>query len=496
MVVLAGCGDSKQVAEVKALPFSETNMTVDQALDTRKICDSVDWEVKQDDRNQTYVEYTCKYKDLSDSAFLARDKTTNAKSASDVYQWTYGPNGEPTLTAAGFVMRYTNGNDKNFNVNPTAVMQLAVNNKVSNFDEAWSEFFNTPIPKKPAKDITDTTYGNKLSEIYPNETPLKAATLAYIWRNASSLSAFGLDSLGYLKLEDSDQAFAVAFPVDPVDVQIAWKMDPSAVKAYPDVPGGLQENKLFCLNSKCYDNAGKFVGKTTKDVLAKETTAPAYYGKGVGSQLTTNTPGNAIALFMPGKTPLQAIHDALAMIHSTLTVTNVDSGGYPIYQVKCVHTPTNPAGQCIDGAGRPIGAEADIAKQMFPVNGSDMGTIIDSCSDGLLCTDSNFGNVVGRAGTDRVAKVLVQQSAQQDANAQQPATPAQVAAQATQPDAPASASTADPLPVGAEDWPTSTPCIKKLEDAYRKDRQAHGLDDTISMDQDNDFASTCKTVGQ
>jgi len=472
---------------------SGVNPTVDQALDTRKICDSVDWEVKQDDRNQTYVEYTCKYHGLSDSAFLARDKTTDAKSAGDVYQWTYGPNGVLTLTAAGFVTRYTNGSVKDFKVSPAAVMQLAVKNNVSSFDEAWSTFFNTPIPKKPAKDFTDTTYGNKLSDLYPNETPLMAAQLAYVWRNALSLSTFGLDSLGYLKLEDSDQAYAVAFPVDPADVQIAWKMDPSGVKAYPDVPDGLQGNKLFCLNSRCYDNAGKLVGKATQDVLAKETAAPAYYGKGIGSQLTTNTPGNAIALFMPGKTPLQAIQDALAMIHSTLTVTNVDSGGYPIYEVKCVHTPTNPAGECIDGAGRPIGAEADVARQMFPVNGSDMGTIIGSCSDGLICTDNNVGNVVGRAGTDRVAKVLVQQSAQQDANAQQPATPGQAAAQ---PDAPASSATADPLPVGSEDWPTSTPCIKKLEDAYRKDRQAHGLDDTISMDQDNDFASTCKTVGQ
>ena len=59
------------------------------------------------------------------------------------------------------------------------------------------------------------------------------------------------------------------------------------------------------------------------------------------------------------------------------------------------------------------------------------------------------------------------------------------------------ASTADSdLPTGSQDWPASTPCIKKLEDAYRKDRKAQGFDDSISMDQDNDFASTCKTVGQ
>jgi len=489
MAALTGCGDSKQVVEVKALPFGDANVTVDQALDTRKICDSVDWEVKQDDRNQTYVEYTCKYKGLSDSAFLARDKTTNAESAGDVYQWTYGPNGEPALTAAGFVIRYTNGSVKDFKVNPAAVMQLAVNNKVSSFDEAWSTFFNVPIPRKPAKDITDTTYGNKLTELYPGQDPLHAAAYAYLWKGASSsFNVIGIDSAGYATVEDSPEAKSLVFPVDPADVQIAWKVDPSTIPgAGANAPAGLQANKLFCLNDYCYDSIDKLVGKASPDVLAKETPAPAYYGKGVGSQLTTNTPGNAIGLFMPGKAPLQAIQDALAMLHSTLTVTNIDSRGYPIYQVKCV------GGQCMDGAGRPMGTETDVAKQMFPVNGSDMGTI--SCSDGLLCIDS-FGNVVGRSYTSQAAQVLVQQSTQQDPSAQQPAASGQAVAPATQPDTPANASTADPLPVGAEDWPTPTPCIKKLEDAYRKDRQAHGLDDTISMDQANDFASTCKTVGQ
>lgn len=504
MLTLAGCGESKQISEVKALAFSypnsyvqDPNMTVDQALDTRNVCDSVKWSVQQTDRNQTFVEYDCNYKGTSDSAFLARDKT-DVHSAGDVYQWTYGTDGQPELSAASFVIRYSNGSAKDFKVNPTALMQLAVNNKVSSFDEAWSELFNTPIPKKPAKDITDTTYGNKLSEIYPNEAPLKAATLAYVWRNASSLTAFGLDSLGYLKLEDSDQAFAVAFPVDPVDVQLAWKIDPSATKVGPEVPDDLHENKLFCLNDRCYDNAGKFVGKTTKDILAKETTAPAYYGKGIGSQLTTKTLGKNIALYMPGKTPLEAIHEALAMIHSTLTVTEVNSDGYPIYHVKCVQNSANPNKECFDDAGKLIGSEEDVAKQMFPVDGRD-----GNCSDGLVCIgdgNHNDGVIIGGGYSDQAARVLVQSSAPQDANALPPSLGqglARAQGMPAQPTAQAPASTAgDDLPTGSQDWPTPTPCIKKLEDAYRKDRQAHGLDDTISMDQDNDLASTCKTMGQ
>jgi hypothetical protein len=271
MVALTGCGDSKQVTEVKALPFGDANMTVDQTLDTRKICDSVGWEVKQDDRNQTYVEYTCKYKDLSDSAFLARDKTTNAKSAGDVYQWTYGPNGEPTLTAAGFVTRYTNGSVRDFKVNPTAVMQLAVNNKVSSFDEAWATFFNVTIPKKPAKDITDTTYGNKLSELYPDEPPVKAAADAIYWKGAPNVQVGNLDKLGYPLVTNTDSRFL--FPVDPGDVQVAVKVDPADVDStavsMPQTP-----DKLFCVNQACYDsfnNLHFYVGSAPASVVARET---------------------------------------------------------------------------------------------------------------------------------------------------------------------------------------------------------------------------------
>ena len=84
----------------------------------------------------------------------------------------------------------------------------------------------------------------------------------------------------------------------------------------------------------------------------------------------------------------------------------------------------------------------------------------------------------------------MQQAVQQDTTA-----PASVSAPAV---APANASTADAdLPTGAgNDWPTDTPCITKLRNAYVKDADAKGLDDAVSMDQANEWASTCKALGQ
>jgi hypothetical protein len=84
----------------------------------------------------------------------------------------------------------------------------------------------------------------------------------------------------------------------------------------------------------------------------------------------------------------------------------------------------------------------------------------------------------------------MQQAGQQDTNA-----PAMASAPAV---APASASTADPdLPNGAgNDWPTDTPCITKLRNAFVKDADAKGVDHSASLDQTKEWASTCETLGQ
>lgn len=394
MVALTGCGDSSQVKEVKALPFGDANMTVDQALDNRQVCDPK-WTTSQDDHNRTVVEYDCNYKGIDDSLFV-KNGGMDVVSAGDTWQWTYGPDGTPSLTGVGLVIHHKDGTAATTNygaIMVEALSKLIVDNKVTNFDQAYSWLTNTRIPGPPEATksisaIPDTSYGNKLAQFFPGQPLLDAVTHAYLQKGfpESSISPYGIDSLGYLQLVDTPEARAAAYPVDPSDVQFALTMKPpTATGVGIGAPHGLQDNKLICLSGVCYNLSGRLVGKAPPEVVAKE----------VG-------------------------------------------------------------GATIDG----------------------------------------YGDIQPAAQTQQPVQAPSQPAKQQAAP---PASLGQALAQAqgTQSNAPTSASTTDSdLPTGSQDWPASTPCIKKLEDAYRKDRQAHGLDDTISMDQDNDFASTCKTVGQ
>ena len=410
MLALSGCSDSKQISEVKALPFELINsidlpqdLTVDQALDNRKVCDDIKWTTDKDNQGETIVTYRCDYKGVDDSLFV-KNGGLDVKSAGDVYQWTYGRDDKPALTGVAAIINQKDGKSVDIAPGQSAnyTIWLAFHNTAKNFDEAYSQLSGKAVPQPPeatksASLIPDTTYGNKMAQFFPGQPAKDAVIHAYLQKGLpeSLMSPYGIDSLGYLQLVDTPEARAAAYPVDPSDVQFALTMKPpTATGVGIGAPHGLLDNKLICLSSVCYNLSGRLVGKAPPEVVAKE----------VG-------------------------------------------------------------GATIDGYGdiQPVAQTQPAAQTQQPVQAP--------------------------------SQPAMQQAVQQDANAQ-PATLGQLVAQATQPNAPASASTADPLPVGAEDWPTSTPCIKKLEDAYRKDRQAHGLDDTISMDQDNDFASTCKTVGQ
>jgi len=114
--------------------------------------------------------------------------------------------------------------------------------------------------------------------------------------------------------------------------------------------------------------------------------------QGSSSKVTMNTYGNVVASFYPGKSPLDAIDDALVSIHSELTVMDMAPSGYPEYQVECESN-----GQCVGGTGTPMGTAADVAKEMFPVNPADVGQGGITCGQ-YVCNDGK-GNIVGRAPT-------------------------------------------------------------------------------------------------
>ncbi len=391
-VALTGCGDNNQVSEVMVLPFGDANMTVDQALDNRVICDPK-WTTSQDDHSRTVVEYDCNYKGVDDSLFV-KNGGMDVVSAGDDWQWTYGPDGTPSLTGVGLVIHHKDGTATTTNYGSLMVeglSKLVVDNKVKNFDQAYSWLTNTRIPGPPeatksASPIPDTTYGNKLTPFFPGQPPLDAVTHAYLQKGlpASSISPYGIDSLGYLQLVDSTEGRKAAYPVDPSDVQFALTMKPpTATGVGIGAPHGLSDNKLICLSSVCYNLSGRLVGTAPPAVVAKE----------VG-------------------------------------------------------------GATIDGYG-----------DIQPVPQSQQAVQAPS-------------------------QQAMQQAVQRDTT-----SPASLSAQAV---APASASTADPdLPTGAgNDWPTDTPCITKLRNAYVKDADANGRDDSVSMDQANEWASTCKALGQ
>ncbi|MFK2876411.1 hypothetical protein [Rhodanobacter hydrolyticus] len=112
--------------------------------------------------------------------------------------------------------------------------------------------------------------------------------------------------------------------------------------------------------------------------------------RGDSSKVTPNTYGNVVASFYPGKSPLDAIGDALVSIHSELTVLDMAPSGYPEYQVECQSN-----GECVGGTGTPMGAVVDVAKEMFPVNPADVDQGGITCGK-YICEDGK-GKVIGRA---------------------------------------------------------------------------------------------------
>lgn len=229
-----------------------------------------------------------------------------------------------------------------------------------------------PVPPPPeatksASPIPDTTYGNKLAQFFPGQQPRDAAMHAYVQKGiAQSVHMQRIDSLSYLELEDSSEARAAVYPVDPADVQIALKVDPYTIHNEGiGPPSELQDNKLVCLNEACYNKNGHLVGKAPPEVVAKET-----------------------------------------------------------------------GGATVDQFGRVL-PNAQVQQSVQAVQAP--------------------------------SQQAMQQAVQQDTG----------------------------LPTGSDDdWPSMTPCIKKLDDAYVKAAQAQNKDETVSIDQMKEWASTCKALGE
>jgi len=338
---------------------------------------------------QTTVQYDCNYKGVDDSAFL-QGELPKAVSAGDVWQWTYGADGTPSLTGVSMVVRHDDGSVHEVISGAGAGMvlsKLISSNTVEDYDHAFSIVSGRPIPLKyqePSSPIPGSTYGNKLAQFYQGLSSGDAAAFAYRQKKVNVVPA-GTDALGYLQLNNEVTNPADLYPVDPANVQLQFPL-PQGDAEHPSerlqyTPRDLAENKLYCMGDYCFDN-NSLVGRAPSEVLAKES---GYVTDGLGN----------VTQFVQ---PQQAVE----------------------------------------------------------------------------------------APSQQVMQQAVQQDTTVPSTANAPAL------------GPASASTAEPdLPTGAgNDWPTDTPCITKLRNAYVKDADAKGLDDSVSIDQANEWASTCKALGQ
>lgn len=59
-MLLAGCGDNANIQQVKDMvTLNDNTITVGNALDHRSLCEKVNWETGEDERNRDIVRYTC-----------------------------------------------------------------------------------------------------------------------------------------------------------------------------------------------------------------------------------------------------------------------------------------------------------------------------------------------------------------------------------------------------------------------------------------------------
>lgn len=314
-LLIAGCGGDKHIAEVKAIPFiypsenvQDPNMTVDQALDYRKICDSAKWTSSLSDQHQVLIEYRCGYKGVEDSAFIANAMAKSSSSSSpdmvgDIYQWTYGADGKPQLNYVAMQVHFASGKAWDLThsdtVNgmsidgvawETALMKVAVDNTAEDYDHFQSQLYGSPIPQKPEAShpihetasggsnsdanqrqpaqqtlaqqaapggLTASTYGNAIASYYPGKS-IEDADYAALEAIHSELSINDISGTGYpnytVECEANGQCVGgTGTPMGSV-TDVAGQM-------FSVNPADIGQNGIHCNQYLCMDGQDDVIGR-------------------------------------------------------------------------------------------------------------------------------------------------------------------------------------------------------------------------------------------
>lgn len=533
LLALTGCTPDKHITEVKALPFSypsedvrDPNLTVDQALDYRKVCDSVKWKVDMTEQHQMFVEYQCDYKNVEHSALVAnailkakveRGDKANGEDivhvvhASDIYQWTYGANGSPTLSFVTMRLQYSNGTSEDMRaIDATRLMMAAAENEANDYDHIFNFTTGVPIPPMPTA-ATEAALRQAYAEAHPHKVSSEELLQLF------SPKVIGMSIAQYEKMAGQ----------------------PGAIKVGNNSTEARQYSVKGCLLT-VKDTGGTIDAVTAK--LGKITTFPDGSAQMDGHCPVTdaNVPPSLQGRHLDWSALTQKDVDALARTTASdqtlncLTDMYTDFNLHPVCKLLvngylATAIQGNQVGGSIDAAFiAPVSVNLRQLTDLRRHHNVEM----EQLTPEIYNNDADFKKEITDQTTDEMISFLTLQRGGLGGRNPDVQPSQSMASTATPPPAPQVAQAAQPTPaapvtpqvvnsavaalagasqpqgqtaanatvhsgdVGPDGWPKMTPCIKKLQDKFTADQQKQNADTSTSLEQMQEWADVCKSLGQ
>lgn len=504
VIGLTGCTSDKHITEVQALPFSypsesvqDPNLTVDQALDYRKVCDSVKWKVDKTEQHQMFVEYQCDYKNVEHSAFVANDvlkakvergdradgkDIAHLVHAGDVYQWTYGPNGSPVLSYVSMHLQYSNGASKDIPTHGpsdvTRLMRAAAENNADDFDHIYAAATYTQIPPMPTA-ATEASLREEYDKLHPRI--LSATDLAQLFNP----KVIGLPASQYESLVTKFAGESVkSYPLDDGTVEQIYQFPSCVIKA--NTGQGKVLGVKVLLNGSCpvtdADMPSYLQGKQWdwSRLSAKNVTDLA-------GQTTSDQSVSCAAEIDISQQPRTCLHHSATW---TTTIGGSQADGFvnAAFSVEDIYAALGYQRRNFDRRTslkpEEVNSAAYSKDPMFMKEAMEMfgGYIITS----MTLQQGSLGGHTPDA----------QPSQSMTSTTTPPPAPAPTVTLAVAAPKAATIEASKSGEVGPDGWPKMTPCIEKLQEKFTIDQQKQNADTSTSLEQMQEWADVCKSLGK